>query len=100
MLRLSNGKFAPAVLGDSVRIPVPDVDRSKCAARNVIGVVMEVDEEKSLYKIGTSQGVLKTLFTRGQFDVCPERFLATEDVPECSSTSVREAQGKIAVTGS
>ena len=31
-------------------MPVPDVDRSKCAPRNVLGVVMNVDEEKSLYK--------------------------------------------------
>ena len=57
MLRLSNSKLPPALEGDNVRMPVPEVDWSKCAARNVIGVVMEVDEEKSLYKIGTSQGV-------------------------------------------
>ena len=51
MLRLSNIKFAPASVGDSVKVPVPEVDRSKCAPRSVIGVVMEVDTEKSLYKI-------------------------------------------------
>ena len=67
MLKHSDSKFPRAVVGDNVRVPVPEVDRSKCAARNVIGVVMEVDEEKALYKIGTSEGVLTNLFTRGQF---------------------------------
>ena len=99
MLRLSNSKFTPASIGDSVRIPVPEVDRSKCAARNVIGVVMDINDDK-MYKIGTSQGVLKNLFTRVQFDVCKESFLNPEDVPVSSTTSVREAHGKTAVTES
>lgn len=99
MLRLTNNKFTPASVGDSVRVPIPEVDRSKCASRNVIGVVMDIDKEKSMYKIGTAQGVLKTLFTRGEFDVCKESFLQSEDVPE-HSTSVREAHGKTAITGS
>ena len=48
--------FAPASVGDGVRVPVAD-DRSKCAPRNVLGVVMNVDTEISLYKIGNSHGV-------------------------------------------
>ena len=90
MLRLSNNKFAPASAGDSVKVPVPEVYRSKCAPRSVIGVVMDVDKEKSLYKIGISNGVLKSLFSRGQFVVCKESFLWPDDVP-AHWTSVREA---------
>ena len=63
MLRLSNNQFGAASVGDSVRVPVPEVDRPKCASRNIIGVIMEVNHEKSLYKIGTSQGVLSGMFT-------------------------------------
>ena len=70
-----------------------------CSPRNIIGVVMEVDEEKSLYKMGTIEGVLQTLFTRGQFDVRPESFLNPGDLPERSSTFVREAHGKTEVPG-
>ena len=96
MLKLSNNKFSPASVGDTVRFLVP-VDRSKCAPRNVLGVVMNVDAEKYLYRIGTSHGVLKSLFTRGDFDVCKESFLHTDDVPE-GVTSVREAHGKTAIS--
>ena len=96
MLKLSNNKFSPASVGDTVRFLVP-VDRSKCAPRNVLGVVMNVDAEKYLYRIGTSHGVLKSLFTRGDFNVCKESFLHTDDVPE-GVTSVREAHGKTAIS--
>ena len=47
MLRLSNSKFAPASVGDNVKVPVPEVDRSKCSKINIIGIIMEVDSEKS-----------------------------------------------------
>ena len=98
-LRLSNRKFTPASIGDIVRVPVPEVDRSKCAARNVIGVVMDINDNK-MYKIVTSQGALKNFFTRVQFNVCKESFLDPKDVPESSNISGREAHGKTAVTGS
>ena len=96
MLKLSNNKFSPASVGDTVRFLVL-VNRSKCAPRNVLGVVMNVDAEKYLYRIGTSHGVLKNLFTRGDFDVCKESFIHTDDVPE-GVKSVREAHGKTAIS--
>ena len=49
MLRPSNSKFTPAAVGDSVRVPVPEVYCSKCAARNIIRIVMAIDEEKVLF---------------------------------------------------
>ena len=98
MLRLSNQKFIPATIGDNVRIQVSEVDRSKCSSRNIIGVVLEIDEEKSLYKIGTDQGVLKNMYCRGEFEICKERFLSVNDVP-LTSTSVRECHAKTAITG-
>ena len=54
---------------------------------------MEVDEE------GTIEGVSQDLFTRGQFDVCPESFLNPGDFPKRSSTFVREAYRKTKIHG-
>ena len=100
MLRLSNNKFVAATVGNNnVRVPVPEFDRGKCAPRNIIGVVMEADEEKSLYRIGTSLGVLNAMFTRSQFEICQEKFMSVEDVPSGKSLSVRECHGKTAITG-
>ena len=96
MLRLSNKQFEPAAIGDNVRVQVPEVDRSKCSSRNIIGVVMEIDEEKSLYKIGTSQGVLNSMYSRREFEICKERFVSVNDVPS-GSTSVRACHTKSAI---
>ena len=96
MLRLSNKQFEPAAIGDNVRVQVPEVDRSKCSSRNIIGVVMEIDEEKSSYKIGTSQGVLNSMYSRREFEICKERFVSVNDVPS-DSTSVRACHAKSAI---
>ena len=56
MLRLSDSKFTPASIGDSLRTPVPKV----CCTKP--GVLMDINANKNMYKIGISQWVLKNLF--------------------------------------
>lgn len=87
MQQLSNKRFKKGEVGESVRVPVPDLDRGRVDHRNLIGVILEV--ENDFYKIGTKDGVLKGLYTRGQFELCGERFLEIGSVPE-KEISVRE----------
>lgn len=42
MLRTSKQKFFPANVGETVRIRIPDVDRSKMNPQNIIAVVLDV----------------------------------------------------------
>ena len=49
MMRGSVSKFPPGKAGDTVRVRIPDVDRGRCAPRNVIGVITNVDKDKDLY---------------------------------------------------
>jgi len=42
MKNLSDKKFLSVEIGSTVRIPVPDVDKSRLDARNVLAVVTEV----------------------------------------------------------
>ncbi|KAL4713280.1 hypothetical protein ACJJTC_018628 [Scirpophaga incertulas] len=58
-----------------VRIAVPEVDRGRGDARNIIGVVLTktVDE---LYQIGTKNGILKQLYTSVLLDA--DDVLSTE----------------------
>ena len=48
---------------DSMRIPTPRDDRAKTDHRNILGVVVDVDENQ----VQTKQG-LNTRFCRNQFD--------------------------------
>ena len=61
--------------------------------------VTEVDKEKSMYRIGTLHGVLNGMYTRGQFEICKEKFMSVDDVPTTLTTTVRECHAKSSITG-
>ena len=73
-------KFPPASLGDTVRVPIPDVDKGRGDPRNVLAVVMNVTED-GFYRLGTERGILNQLYARSQFSVCQKGLLKVEDVP-------------------
>nr|XP_022909463.1 SCAN domain-containing protein 3-like [Onthophagus taurus] len=81
MLKLLKKKIPPVPLGTTVRIPVPEVDRGRGDARNILAVVLQKTDDE-LYKIGTKQGVVKNRYSRQQFTVCRQELLKKEDVPQ------------------
>lgn len=97
MLETTKKKFKPAQVGLSVRIPVPDVDRSRTDHRNILGVIMSVEDD-DFYRLGTLHGIIKQLFARNQFDICKQKFLAVEDVKDIEIT-LRSAVGCTSVSG-
>ncbi|KAL4089899.1 hypothetical protein QTP88_024835 [Uroleucon formosanum] len=58
----SNKKFPPALVGNTVRVPISDVDRGRGEAHNVLACV------------------LKQLYARSQFTVCQQNFVSLEEV--------------------
>ncbi|KFD69436.1 hypothetical protein M514_07937 [Trichuris suis] len=76
----SDKQFLPARLGATVRVPVPDVDRGRGDARNLLAVGMSVTE-KGFYRLGTAQGVLNQLYARSGFTPCRKELIRIEDVP-------------------
>ena len=49
MLKSSSSRFDPLEIGSTVRISIPDVDRARGAPRNLLAVVVHV--ENDLYKL-------------------------------------------------
>lgn len=78
----SDKKFPPVPVGATVRVPVPEVDRGRGDHRNILAVVKEVTED-GFYKLGTSNGILKSLYSRAQFTVCPKQLINERDTPNC-----------------
>ncbi|KAI1718987.1 KRAB-A domain-containing protein 2 [Ditylenchus destructor] len=66
MLDGSAKRFPPNPVGQTVRVLVPTVDRAKTDPRNLLGVVMAVDD--GFYSIGTGVGILKEKYTRNQIE--------------------------------
>ena len=87
MLRTTQKQFPPAQIGDSVRIQVPDVDRGRTDSRNVLAVVVGI-EDSDFYKLANKNGTLKQLYTRNQFVISKEKLLS---INEISAQELREA---------
>ncbi|KFD47051.1 hypothetical protein M513_12039 [Trichuris suis] len=75
----SDKQFLLARLGAAVRVPVPDVDRGRGDARNLLAVVMSV-RENGFYRLGTAQGVVNQLYARSGFTPCRKELIRIEDV--------------------
>uniref|UniRef100_A0A914PYY8 Integrase catalytic domain-containing protein n=1 Tax=Panagrolaimus davidi TaxID=227884 RepID=A0A914PYY8_9BILA len=97
MLRRSENAFAPLAIGESVLLPVPDVDRGKVDHRNVVGVILQ--KQNNFYKVGTSSGILKDLFARNQLQPSRQQFLRITDVPQIQINSIRTAATEASVSG-
>ena len=89
MCEASVKRFKPAEIGDTVLVPVPDVDRGRGDFPNVMGIVLDA-EPNGLYKVGTKSGILQQKYSRNQFQPCRQKFISTDDVPT-NCISLREA---------
>ncbi|KAK7573634.1 hypothetical protein V9T40_010825 [Parthenolecanium corni] len=96
MLKLSKERYRDAEVGETVRIPIPDVDRARADLRNVLGVVLSHTD--GVYEIGTHFGKLNQLYSRNQFTICTDQFLSANDVPG-QKISLRECARSASVTG-
>jgi hypothetical protein len=79
-------------VGDNVAVPIPSVDRGRGDPRNILGVILAV--ENGQYTIGCPSGILKGKYSRHQFDLCPQRLLSESDINSDSSVSLRQANKK------
>jgi hypothetical protein len=58
--------FLVETVGDNVAVPIPSVDRGRGDPRNILGVILAV--ENGQYTIGCPSGILKGKYSRHQFD--------------------------------
>ncbi|XP_063593704.1 uncharacterized protein LOC134770628 [Penaeus indicus] len=75
---------------DNAAVPIPLVDKGRCDPRNILGVVLERDQN-DMYTIGVKAGVLKAKLSRNQFDLCPQRLLGEDSINRDRVVSLREA---------
>ncbi|KAK3097449.1 hypothetical protein FSP39_009713, partial [Pinctada imbricata] len=89
MVMRSNRVLRPIDVGDSVLVPIPNVDRGRGDTRNLLCLVMEINDGQ--HKLGTIFGVLDAMFSRNQFTVTTYQGLNENDIKKSVSISVREA---------
>jgi hypothetical protein len=70
----SSKKIQKPILGQNVRIKIPDIDRAKMNPRSIIAVITDINE------LSTKLGKLKALYTRNQFTLGKENVLSIKEV--------------------
>ena len=85
-------------VGDNVAVLIPIVDRGRGDPRNLLGVIVDLDEN-NMYTINVKAGILKGKFSRNQFDLCPQRLLTDADVDRTRTVSLRQAVSKESSSG-
>ena len=64
--------------GDNVIIPIPLVNRGRGDPRNIMGVILDRNEN-DMYRIAVRAGILKGSYSRNQFDLCPHPLYSMND---------------------
>ena len=76
--------------GDNVIIPIPLVDRGKGDPRNIMGVIVDRNQNDS-YSIAVHAGLLKGRNSRNQFDVCNQQLYTLSDMCTDIEVGLRHA---------
>lgn len=90
MVKRSRIEHKPGDIGDNVTIPIPLVDRGRGDPRNIMGVIIERDEN-DLYRIAVRAGVLSEKYSRNQFDVCVQKLFKMSDICQDKQVGLRAA---------
>jgi len=89
-VKRSRVEMVAGKVGDSVAVPIPLVDRGRGDPRNILGIVLDRNEN-DLYTICVKGGILRGEYSRNQFDVCPQTLLTEQDVDQTKTISLRQA---------
>ena len=90
MVKRSRLEHVPGDPGDNVTIPIPLVDRGKGDPRNVIGIILDRNEN-DMYRIGVRDGILKGRYSRSQFDICSHQLYSIDEVSSDKEIGLRQA---------
>ena len=80
VLELARWKLKSVSLHDCIRVPTFLVEKSKTDHRNLLGVVVDIDQI-GLFRTETKPSFLNSKFCRNHFALCDQRVLTVEDLP-------------------
>ena len=89
MMTKSARRYAPALVGDNVRVYLADVDKGRCEFPNVLAVVVSTSEE--MFKLATKDGYLNSHYARNQFETLTTKHLLLSDVNTSETRALRTA---------
>ncbi|CAF0781853.1 unnamed protein product [Brachionus calyciflorus] len=63
-------KLGEAKVGDTVQVPVNEVDRGPADLINVLAYITKLDKSYMTYQLATKHGIIAGWHTRNKFHLC------------------------------
>jgi hypothetical protein len=90
MVKRSRIEYVAGNPGDNVTIPIPLVDRGRGDPRNIMGNIVDRDNN-DMYRIAVQGGLLQGKYSRNQYDLCVQKLLTDRDVSQEQEVALRTA---------
>lgn len=90
MLTRARNKCPPPIIGDTVQVPIPDVDQGPLDPNHILCCVISINSEKSLYELGNKHGIIDTLLPVNVFGIVKQKMIKVEEVNRSKKFSIRE----------
>ncbi|XP_043464627.1 uncharacterized protein LOC122500018 isoform X1 [Leptopilina heterotoma] len=97
MVTFSAENFQPLIIGDSVSLSVPNVDRGPFDFNNILGIVTVI--QNGVYKIGTQEGIINGWFPRCDIQKTGSQIISLSNVNNDNHISLREAASMQSISG-
>ncbi|XP_069179461.1 uncharacterized protein [Procambarus clarkii] len=79
MLQLSLANVTPVSLYDAVNVIIPKEDReNRTGMRTISGIIIEIDNERDLYRVAKKFGTINQYLSRNDFDKTIKRIMPNE----------------------
>ena len=89
MSKRTRTKLGNISVGDTVVVSIPDVDRGRCDARNLVR--RGISKSNDMFKIGVRAGILNKTYSRNQIEKCCVSLMTKHDINSTVTVSLREA---------
>ncbi|CAF1016654.1 unnamed protein product [Brachionus calyciflorus] len=90
MLNQHIHKLGEAKIGDTVQVPIPDVDRGPGDLINILAYILDTNKSNMTYRLGTKHGIISGWDTRNKFHICKQKLLCLESLDLSKESSLRE----------
>src|SRR6218665_1518599 len=98
MVRRNRVQHSPGNPGDNVTVPIFMVDRGRGDPRNLMGVIIDRDDN-DMYRIAVRTQVLNGKYSRNQFGLCIHKLLQITDVSTDEKVALRIAVQRQSLCG-
>lgn len=92
-------KLGEAKVGDTVQVPVPEVDRGPADCLHILAYITQVNQAHATYQLATKHGIIRGMHARNAFHICKQKLISFDHLDLTKELSLREINGHESLAG-